>query len=45
MEMLCGVLAGAAFGPFVRHWSAKDALANLVSLNRDDKFKTCNYEN
>ncbi|XP_033646222.1 uncharacterized oxidoreductase YjmC-like isoform X2 [Asterias rubens] len=29
VEMLCGVFAGAAFGPFVRHWSAKDAVANL----------------
>ncbi|XP_038054703.1 uncharacterized oxidoreductase YjmC-like isoform X2 [Patiria miniata] len=29
VEILCGILAGSAFGPFVRHWTKKEEEANL----------------
>ena len=31
VEVLCGILADAAFGPNVRKWKGDDRVANLVS--------------
>ena len=31
VEILCGILGGAQFGPFVRQWKTMTQVANLVS--------------
>lgn len=32
VEVFCGILAGAEFGPRIRFWKETDRIANLVSL-------------
>lgn len=35
VEILCGIIADAAFGPNVRRWLSTDKPANLVSSQRN----------
>lgn len=30
VELLCGISAGASWGPHIRHWKESDRFANLV---------------
>ena len=32
VEVLCGILGGAQFGPFIRNWKTTTEVANLVSI-------------
>ncbi len=32
VEIMCGILGGAKFGPHIRTWGAGDEEANLVSF-------------
>jgi len=32
VEIFCGILAGAEFGPRIRLWKDTDRIANLVSI-------------
>ena len=34
VEIFCGILADAAYGPNIRKWKTTDAIANLVSTLR-----------
>ena len=38
VEVFCGILAGAEFGPRIRLWKDTERIANLVSLF---PFQTC----
>ena len=32
VEIFCGILAGSAYGPFIRHWKGDERVSNLVSI-------------
>ena len=40
VEVLCGILGGAQFGPFIRNWKTTTEVANLVSIikTKDKSF-------
>ena len=40
VEVVCGILADAAFGPNVRKWKGDDRVANLVSTGAFSTFTT-----
>ncbi|KAK7508680.1 hypothetical protein BaRGS_00000246 [Batillaria attramentaria] len=37
VEVFCGILSGATFGPFIRNWALHDGVADLVSYMRKGK--------
>jgi len=40
VEVFCGILAGAEFGPRIRLWKDTERIANLVSLFQVDRIHT-----
>lgn len=39
VEILCGILSNASYGPFIRHWKSTSEEANLVISPNLDALK------